>query len=383
MRVLFWSGGFPPSRGGVEVLAGDFVRDMRRRGHELLVIAPGDDDLPDESEHHGVPVRRFPFLAALEERDLDRMLRITHRVADLKRTFEPHLIHVNHPGLGVIFHRQTARIAPSPVLVTMHGAHPDWSYGPDTLYGPLLRTASWVVACSSALLRVTLRQMPEIADRSSAIPSCLEPPALAPAPLRFDAPRLFCAGRLSPEKGFDLALGAFARVVDRFPTARLTIAGDGPERAALERQAAALDIPRHVEFLGWVPAREIPALVNEATVVIPSRSESLGLVAVQASQMARPIVSTWVGGIPEVVVDGTTGLLVEPGDRQALAEAITFLLRHPDKARRLGEAARRRVEAEFRWEDHLDAYDALYQELTRRAALGPMSAVGYPGGPTA
>jgi glycogen(starch) synthase len=80
--------------------------------------------------------------------------------------------------------------------------------------------------------------------------------------------------------------------------------------------------------------------------------------------MARPIVATRVGGLPEVVVHGETGLLVESENSDALAEAILFLLNHPDTARKLGGAARDRAQIVFNWERHVDAYDALYQKLT-------------------
>ena len=112
----------------------------------------------------------------------------------------------------------------------------------------------------------------------------------------------------------------------------------------------------------------VPALINTATmVVMPSRREGLPLVALEAALMARPIVATRVGGLPEVVVHQQTGLLVEPENSDALAEAITFLLDHHETATQLGQAARQRAQEVFGWERCVDAYDALYRKLIKKS----------------
>jgi len=98
---------------------------------------------------------------------------------------------------------------------------------------------------------------------------------------------------------------------------------------------------------------------------MPSRAESLPMVALQAAQMARPIVGTRVGGLPEVVIDQETGFLVDKENPEALANAIAFLLDHPKRATRMGQAARDRVQRDFSWERHVDAYDQLYKKLIR------------------
>jgi glycosyltransferase involved in cell wall biosynthesis len=207
--------------------------------------------------------------------------------------------------------------------------------------------------------------------RSSIIYNGLEIPGLAPEPLPFDPPRILCLGRLSPEKGMDVALAAFASVVSRFPAARLTIAGDGAARWELQRQAAAYGVDHAVDFIGWVAPGEVPSLINASTLVLmPSRKDSMPLVALEASLMARPIIGTLVGGLPEVVAHEETGLLVESEDSQAAARAILFLLSNPAVAVRLGDAARARAQRVFGWEEHVSAYDALYRKLTASSTSG-------------
>ena len=163
-----------------------------------------------------------------------------------------------------------------------------------------------------------------------------------------------------------LLLMHLSNLVSRFPQARLVIAGDGRERAALERQVAERGLTGSVEFLGWVVPERIPALINSATVVaVPSRwREPFPIVAVQAAQMGRPVVSTRVGGMPELVVDRETGLLVEKDDVTGMAEALAWLIENPDVAARMGLEASRRAREVFGWGQCVDAYDRLYRQIS-------------------
>jgi len=171
-------------------------------------------------------------------------------------------------------------------------------------------------------------------------------------------------GRLITRKGFDVALSAFALISRRFPEGRLIVAGDGPARSALEKQAADLKIAHQVDFVSWVAPEEVPALLNTTTIMLmPSRREPFGLVALQAAQMARPIVATRVGGLPEVVVHGQTGVLIENENVAELAEAISMLIECPEVAIGMGQAARNRALTSFGWDRCIDAYDMLYRKL--------------------
>jgi glycogen(starch) synthase len=207
--------------------------------------------------------------------------------------------------------------------------------------------------------------VPEIIPRSSVVYNGLSLPDVPPAPLPFDPPLLLCLGRVVEDKGFDVALKAFALLVDGFPRTRLLIAGDGPARPALARQAADLGLADVVEFTGWVVPEKVPELMNRATVVvIPSRwREAFSLVALQAAQMQRPVVATRVGGLPEVVVHQQTGLLVEKEDARALAKALAYLLAQPRVAMEMGQAGRYRAQEVFSWDRHINTYDTLYKTV--------------------
>lgn len=163
-------------------------------------------------------------------------------------------------------------------------------------------------------------------------------------------------------------LEALAALKSSFTQLRLTIAGDGAARQDLESRLAALGIKDMVEFIGWISPDQVLDLINTVTaVIIPSRwEEPFGLVALEAAQMARPVIAARVGALPEIVVGGQTGLLFDKEDSVGLAGAIKFLLEHPQVATKMGEAAKNRVQHFFSWEKLIDSYDALYKKLICR-----------------
>jgi glycogen(starch) synthase len=370
MRVLFWSEQFWPQIGGIQVWGASLLQVLRERGHEFTVIASHDDlGLAGEDLYKGIPVHRFPFWSALADRNIDQLTEILRAVAKIKRAVEPDLVHLNLTGPSIYFHLQTADAHRAPLLVSLHQPLENQSARSDSVVSRILRSADWVTGGSEMVLATARQLAPEITPFSSLIYFGFDAPDLLPDPLPFDEPRLLCLGRHVHEKGFDLALRALSTLVDRFPKLRLIIASDGHARPDLERQTAKLGLTQVVDFIGWVEFAKIPALLNSATVVLmPSRViEGFGLVAMEAAMMGRPVVAARSGGLPEVVIDGRTGLIVESEDSTALAAAIAFLLDHPEAAAEMGQTARKRAQATFDWVRHVDAFEALYQRLNNAA----------------
>lgn len=366
MRVLYWTQLFWPYIGGVEVLGARLLVSLRARGHELQVVTShGALELPDEEEFEGIPVHRLPFETALSGQDLGSMTAALQRVAVLKREFRPDLTHVNLTDASVFFHLQTGSAWPTRTLLTTRVAMTHAVAGGDTLLGRSLRAADWVTTNSSAMLADLHRLVPEIRDRSSLIYNGLEMPSLEPVPLPFDPPVLMCLGRLVESKGFDLAVAAMPTLLKEEPDLRLVLAGDGPVGPDLVRQAESLGVAEAVTFPGWVQPEAVAELMNGATlVIVPSRwPEAFGLVALQAAQMSRPVVAAGVGGLPEVVAHGETGLIVEAEDVQGLVAAVSSLLAEPEWAEALGRKGRDRAGELFGWDAHVDAYDTLYRRL--------------------
>ena len=322
-RVLFWQETFLPHIGGVEVLAPKLLSGLRERGYEFIVITRDDHvDRPTETDCDGIPVHRYPFATAYMGGNLEQLVRMRSQIAQLKRRFAPDLIHINLFGPSALFHYDTASVDGAPVLLTLHNqesAMLQHSCSADGLFRKALRGAQWVACVSAAVLDHWRQMAPEISSYSSVVYNGFAAPDLAPPSLPLEMPRLLCLGRLSQEKGFDLALKAFASIVGCFPNARLVIAGDGPERGALEQQGARLNLAHAVDWLGWVNPQNVARLLRTITLVlIPSRHEGFPSVAVEAALMGRPVVATNVGGLAEIVLHGDTGLLVPAEDSEAL-----------------------------------------------------------------
>jgi glycosyltransferase involved in cell wall biosynthesis len=173
--------------------------------------------------------------------------------------------------------------------------------------------------------------------------------------------------RLVWKRGHEQLLQAAGLIATREPGARLLVVGDGPLRPKLEAQARDIGLNGAVRFLGAVPraARLLPHL---DVFVLSSVWEGMSNGLLEAMAAGRPVVATRVGGNPEVVVDGQTGLLVPPGDAEAMADAVLRLLRDAALAQRMGQAARRRVEAEFTLPRMVRRMEDLYDELLARRA---------------
>jgi glycosyltransferase involved in cell wall biosynthesis len=213
------------------------------------------------------------------------------------------------------------------------------------------------------------------AERVRVIHSGVEPPAALPgsagraaARQRFgigDALAIGVVAALERRKGHDVLFRALARLAEggglRF---RCLVCGDGSERASLERLARELGIARSVGFLG--EQRQVADVLAALDVfVLPSRHEGLGVAILEAMAMGLPVVASAVGGIPEAVASGRTGILVPAEDPDALAAAIFALGRDPEHARRMGSAGRERVIAEFSIEAMTSRYERLYEEVSR------------------
>ena len=170
--------------------------------------------------------------------------------------------------------------------------------------------------------------------------------------------------RLEPEKGHPTLLEAWPRVLRAVPDAYLLIVGEGSRREALEAQARELRIAHRVVFTGR--RDDVPAVTAALDVaVLPSYREAQGLSVLEAMALSRPVVASNVGGIPEMIEDGVTGLLVPPHDAEALAGAITRLLRDHPYADTLARAGHDLVHDRFCIELMVEAIQTIYEEGAR------------------
>jgi glycosyltransferase involved in cell wall biosynthesis len=338
--------------------------DHVHRGWDVVVACPPEGWLPDD-----VRARSGADLVPWEAtRDPSgRTAKETASVAGVIRAVRPDVMHLHSSKAGL-----AGRLAARGRVPTVFQPHA-WSF--HAVSGALRRAAiAWErlgARWCDAIVCVSEGEREEgleegIRGRFHVIPNGVRarPPAApddraaARADLRLSGgPVVVCVGRLAPQKGQDVLIGAWARVASRFPIAQLVLVGDGPDRVRLEAAA-----PERVRFEGWVHDPR-PYLRAADVVAIPSLWEGgLTLVAMDAMAEGRPVVATDVAGMRDGLgPDG--GAIVPVDDPGALADALLERLEDPARAAREGAAGRERVERLFTLERTLERVASLYDEI--------------------
>ncbi|MEW5795595.1 MAG: glycosyltransferase family 4 protein [Candidatus Zixiibacteriota bacterium] len=332
-----------------------WTRALADRGWNIRLISLGGKPVPGV-ETFVLPRRgRFSYIAYV------------FTAVKLAREFRPHLVHVHYAG-GFGFWGANCRFAP--LVVSVWGADvidlprkPIVGLSIQTLLGG----ANRITATSEYLRQTCIQLRPETGPRITVIPFGVNVPD-TPAPLPPLPLKLCFIKAHRPKYGPDILLRALARVRGAIPDVRMTLAGEGEMTPALRTLTAELGLEAHVDFVGLVPNKRIYSLLEAHHVMImPSvmESESFGVAVLEAAACGRTSIASNIGGVPEVIRDGETGLLVPPGDPEALAEAIVRLGCDRDRIEKMGIAAHLHVGRNYRWEDCVDQMTALYESVIR------------------
>ncbi len=391
MRVLHVVTAFP--RTADDVITPwlvELLKSLRSGGVEAEVFTSAYRGMGDQV-FQGIPVYRFRYFfrrwenLTHEETAPDRMRRsLLYRVLPAffvaagmlaiwrhcrRRRYD--VIHVHWPLPLALLGWAAQWAHPAPLVSTFYGVELRWVKGSLRL---LKRFVAWAARRSDRVVAISTYTAGELRDLADVpievIPYTTSLPDPVPASrAAVDGPSaVLFVGRLVERKGVPYLLEAVGLLKDR--SVRLVIVGDGPERLKLEDAARRLGIADRVVFRGRIPAAELQAAYARARVfVLPSvfdargDTEGLGVVALEAMNHGTPVVASRIGGIPDVVEDGVTGLLVPPGDAAALAAALRRVLDEPDLARQLGEAGRRRVHERFSQEAITARWVAVYRSF--------------------
>jgi glycosyltransferase involved in cell wall biosynthesis len=340
--------------GGAQTYVANLLPGLAGR-FDVMVAAHGDGPLREAAGAAGarfVPLRhvRRPLHPL---RDLLGLLELVV----LMRRAAPDIVHANSSKAGVL--GRLAFSASSGLSSVLYR----WA---DRLMAPL----TTLTICVAERERVSgLAARTCIAQRTVVIPNAVDVRALPLACHDGGPPLVVAVGRLAEPKDALTLVRALAAVPGRPFTALLV--GDGPDRPSVEAEVRALGLQDVVTLTGT--REDVPALLAQADVfALSSRSEGAPLSILEAMAAGLPVVSSRVGGVPELVVDGETGLLVPPGDPEALAVALGRLVADPGLRRRLGAAGRERARRCFdvrrQRQDHLDGYA---RELIRRGLPEP------------
>ena len=306
-------------------------------------------------------------------------LAITSRILDLHRSDGLDVIHAHYAlphAVSALLARQAASLDPArpapKVVTTLHGTDitlvgNDESYAPLTHFA--LRASDAVTTVSEDLRRRTLENFPSGVGPGSieVIPNFVDVDLFRPAGgAGGGPPTAVHVSNFRPVKRVPWLVDAFAEAVAG-REARLVLVGDGPDQDECRRLARERGLGDRVRFLGTRDA--LPELLAPADVfLLSSEEESFGLSALEAMSCGTPVVATNVGGVAEVVEDGTCGLLCPPGDREAYVAALRSLLFDRARAQALGESARHRAEQFFDRRRVVALYEELYSRLTAEKA---------------
>lgn len=358
MRIRFWTGRFDLD--DIEDGAARLAPALAARGHEVTLVAPASGRPADAIVSEGLSIHRVNVATGI---DLTEAL-----PAPVRETPDVDLAELCGP-LDTLIAAATDH-ADGPIVASIHCPLPDTTLEAGSAIGALLRAATAIAADTDAIAGQLRAFVPEQADRTTVIRAGLPLTELAPGPRLLKRPRLLCAGPLTRGSGFDIAIEALATIRERIKTAELMIVGDGPERAALEAQAAELGVANAVDFRGTVAASRLPALVNQASLVlVPTRTPiSSSAIAILAGQLLRPVIASAIGGLHEIIEQHGSGLLVVPEDPAAIAGTARRLLSEPGSAADLGRRGRALARERFGMDRFVTEFEALLQTAIDGAA---------------
>ncbi|MCX6829226.1 MAG: glycosyltransferase [candidate division Zixibacteria bacterium] len=230
----------------------------------------------------------------------------------------------------------------------------------------ILLAADYVTATSEFLKSQTLMLAPETASRIAVIPFGVEiPPARSPR--QSAEVRLIFMKAHQRKYGPDILLKALHLLSDRGKHIVLTMAGTGELTDDLKSMVHEFLLDDRVKFVGYIENDQVPSILAEHDImVMPSLAESFGVAALEGAAVGLPVIASDVGGIPEVVEDGETGILVRPGDPESLAEAIMKLASDVELRKRMGKAGKEMVGRKYRWQASIDQMVQLYERLMMR-----------------
>lgn len=374
MRLLLITVDFPPARGGVQNLLAQLAQGLAALRHSITVVAPRARDTGDEDPGLSYRVRRCPALARGKSSVVGVMA-----VAGLELLARrPDAIICGHVLLGP-FCRFVSVVAGIP-YIAMAYAYEIRAPRMRRIAAVALRGAARVVTISE-FSRRAVEAHGVRADRVSVIrPGAAIPSRVAGSVDRGgttrEAPRVFLSvGRLvDAYKGHDMVIRALPLVLAKHPDAVYVIVGDGPLRRYLERLAESLGVMDSVQFVGQATDAEVSDWYERCHLfVLASResgvsggAEGYGIVFIEANLHGKPVVAGRSGGIPDAVIDGHTGILVDPVDVCEIADAIILLLSDEELSQRLGEQGRRRAIRELSWPGYARQFDLALQAAARR-----------------
>jgi glycosyltransferase involved in cell wall biosynthesis len=345
--------------GGAERLVAEAAQywDRRTFDYRVAYVLPWKDQLVPDLVREGVRVDCIGGRTGLDLRTPIRLRRLLREVD---------LVHAHLPTTGIL----ARLVARKPVVYTEHNLAGSYRQPTRTLNRLTFGRNRAVTAVSPAVAESLERfpgPRPVVVANGVAVSVSLDETAAIRSSLgvETDRPLVVHVGNIRPHKGHETLIKAAIRLSISIPDALIVSAGGEKFPGDLDRVrslAAAAGVADQIRFLGRIEDAR-PLLAAADVVVNPSDVEGLPLVLLEALALSRPIVATAVGGVPSVVIDGKTGRLIEPGDPDALAEAIADVLSHPAEGREWGEVGAQLVKSEYGVAKMVKAFEDIYRRI--------------------
>lgn len=383
LRVAMFSDYYPPHvGGGVEKVVKELAHGLTERDVEMDVFTFRTAGGSSFENAGNLRIHRYRAF------DLTRTLKLQSAISPqmLKRTFQtlkhdpPDVLHAHNTFFfSSLVAAGLAKWLKRPLVTTLHLGELDALPVPQRLpvmaYERSLGRA--IVAASQHLIAVSQAVADYAVSHGAAPnkitvqPNAVDSDAFQPATQRHKGPpRIAFVGRLIQNKGPQYLVEAVPELARAVPGVEVWFIGDGPMRASLEARTRALDVEESVQFFGT--REDVDQLLQAVDIFArPSLMEGLPLTVLEAMATGLPVVATPVGGTPEVVKDGTNGLLVPPSDVDALAQALIRLATNPGLRQQLGVQGRQYVEQDHGWQRIVEDTISLYNELAGKREEAP------------
>jgi glycosyltransferase involved in cell wall biosynthesis len=384
VRILLVTSG-DETIGGVPYVVGNLARQLKGRGHEIIFLHSRNTlfavsettkwgfagfalnlQMPFGERH---PIISLPLFLLRFPIGLFQLIRLIQK-------YRIQIVNIHYPAECFFYLAICRRILPIRLITSVHGADLFPGGIPRAAYPKaikwLLDSSDRIVTPSKAYREDVARVFPQLRGKIVFIHNGVDLAELGNRSCDSASikrpPYILCVAMHNEKKGLDVLLRAFALIHDREPSLKLMLVGDGPLRGQLEDLASTLRIANKVEFLGRQGRTQVADLLHSCELfVLPSRSEPFGIAIIEAMACKKPVVATSVGGIPEIIEHQKNGILVEPDNPDALAEALVTVLKDPTLQRVIAKNGFDTVQKQFGSANSGTAYEKVFTDLLNSA----------------
>ena len=351
-QILILSCFFEPFNGGAEVYVDEIIRKLRNNYDFIILTARLSRKLPKYEQRNGIKILRigmgFKF---------DKYL---YPIVAFFKIFgtEKDLIHAvmeSYAGLALLFYRVADK--KTPAMLTLQSGNVRM---PKFLFKRIHQAPDKIQAISKYLAQ---RAKNFGAKDIEVIPNGINLEQFNPALRDKQKHRIICVAHLRKKKGHKYLINSMPKILEKFPDAKLVLTGEGPERKNLESEIKSLELKESIELKGKLNAEQVQRELSSAEAfVLPSIFEGQGIAILEAQASGVPVIASDTGGIPDIIEDGKTGILVEPKNSEQIANAVIKVFSDPNFTETLAYNALQEVK-QYDWQNISRRIDKIYQQL--------------------